>query len=101
MSLDLLCPEAQQMAYDRGLDLSQDVILQLAPMEPRRQTGWLHAPVIQCLIDRFMDQAMAGMGSMPAASDVSTSVPNCVLPVVSIPVVRTPSPEPDICSLFD
>ena len=104
MSLDLLCPEAQQMARDRSLNLSPGAILQLATMESWRQTGWLNSPVIQSLIDRFMSQALSGVAMPPATGDIQVPVSYISQPIPE-PAPRVPTPDPDMpdipFNLFD
>ena len=102
MSISLLCPEAQAMAVSRGIPLSSEAIRQLASLEDYRQTGYLHSPLLQNIIDRTMFGMLAGScGGAPAPSPVATPQPVHVAPAPSEADPDDDPEIPDVFNLFD
>ncbi len=92
MSLSSLCPEAQQMVSDRNIDLTTDAIIRLSAMEPRRQTGWIHSPIIAMCIDRVL--ANPGTGNNVVSDQVPTVTTNETQASLK-PPAKIPDPDPE------
>ena len=101
MSISLLCPEAQQMVSDRGVSLAPDVIRKLSAMEDWRQTGWIHSPIIQSIIDRCISNWVAGVGVAPVEPKTIDLVVDPVVKPAEPSAVKEDDPDEMVFNLFD